>query len=475
MTTSGGHFLVACNGSDAVVEYDGTRWYKIATTTTAATISTLKNLSGSTATAVTTTAHNLATGNKIVVSGATPSGYNGTYVITVVDSTTFTYTLATTGLADASPTGSYTVSGITGINSNLFANVNLFKERLYFIEKNSMSFWYLPTNSISGAATEFPLGDIARMGGYIQAMGTWTIDAGYGVDDLAVFVTNMGEVIVYKGTDPSDPTKWALVGVWQLGQTFARKCFFKYGGDLLLLTEDGLTPMAATLQSSRLDPRVNLTDKIFYAISQAADLYATNYGWQINFLAKYNMLIVNIPVTGGSEQYVMHTITKSWGRFTGVDAISWEISNNDMYFGGKGYVARFYDNLSDNGSNITATAQQAYNYFDSRGQLKRFTMVRPILQTVNGNPSVLCGISVDFDTQNQLGSVSFNPMAATIGTWDNTTWDVGQWGGGLNTSKVWQGVNGLGYAGSVNINVASQGIELHWASTDYVMERGGIL
>ena len=31
------------------------------------------------------------------------------------------------------------------------------------------------------------------------------------------------------------------------------------------------------------------------------------------------------------------------------------------------------------------------------------------------------------------------------------------------------------FAGSVNLNVASRNIELHWASTDYVMERGGVL
>jgi hypothetical protein len=146
-----------------------------------------------------------------------------------------------------------------------------------------------------------------------------------------------------------------------------------------------------------------------------------------------------------------------------------------MYFGGEGYVARFYDNLSDNGANIEATAQQAYNYFDSQGQLKRFTMVRPILQTANGNPSVLCGISVDFDTVSQLGAVTFNPTAVIVGDWDGSLWDEEQWGGGLVINKIWQSVSGLGYAGSVNINVASQGIELHWASTDYVMERGGVL
>ena len=35
ITTAGGQFLVACNGSDATMIYDGTRWFKVATTTTA--------------------------------------------------------------------------------------------------------------------------------------------------------------------------------------------------------------------------------------------------------------------------------------------------------------------------------------------------------------------------------------------------------------------------------------------------------
>ena len=37
------------------------------------------------------------------------------------------------------------------------------------------------------------------------------------------------------------------------------------------------------------------------------------------------------------------------------------------------------------------------------------------------------------------------------------------------------GFLGLGYAGSVSMNVASENIEFHWASTDFVMERGGVL
>ena len=478
ISTDGGNFIIAVNGEDAAMIYDGTRWAKIATTSTAQTISTITRggTGNLTATLTTAVAHGLVTGNRVTISGATEANYNGSYAITVTGATTFTYTMATAPTADATVVGTYTVIGITGVNSNVFVNVNMCQNRLFFVQKNSMTFWYLPVESIGGAALDFPLGAIARSGGFLQAMGTWTLDAGYGVDDLSAFVTSMGEVIVYKGTNPSDSNAWSEVGVWQLGQTFSRRCFFKFGGDLLLLTQDGLVPMSGALQSSRLDPRINLTDKIFYAVSQAATQFYAEFGWQINYFASENMLILNIPVGTGYEQYVMHTITKAWARFTGVNAICWEVAaDNKIFFGGNGFVGQFYSQTSDAGSNIVATAQQAYSYFESRGQLKRFTLVRPIIQSDNGLPTVLCGISTDFDTQPLTNQIAFNPSVLDVGVWDTAKWDDANWGGALITSKLWQGVTGTGFAGSVNINVASQGIDFHWASTDYVMEKGGVL
>ncbi len=477
ISTSGGSFLVACNGADPTMVYDGTRWFKIATTSTAQTISTItKGGTGDlTATLTTALAHGLVTGNRVTISGASPTEFNGTYVITVTGTTTFTYTMATAPATDAITMGSYTVIGITGVNSNTFINVNLFKNRLYFTEKDTMKVWYLDPESIGGAASPLDFASIARMGGYLQAMGTWTIDAGEGVDDYAVFVTNMGEIIVYNGTDPDDATKWLLKGVWQVGQTFNRRCFFKWSGDLLLLTQDGLLPLASALQSSRLDPRVALTDKIYYAVSQAADAYSTNFGWQINYYAKQNMLILNIPVTDGSEQYVMHTITKSWARFTNIDADCWEIHNDDMYFGGSGYVGQFWSSDSDNGNNINATVQQAYNYFDTRGTQKRFTLVRPIITTIGGFPSILCGVNLDFEEGNATGTISFNPSGNGNGVWDSSTWDNAIWGGATVINKNWQGVTGIGYCASLQLTAASQGITVRWASTDFVMETGGVI
>ena len=478
LTNTAGKFLVACNGVDPVTIYDGTRWFYVATTTTAQTISTITRGGAGNLTATLTTAapHGLVTNNRVTISGATESNYNGTYVITVTGASSFTYTMATAPAANATVVGTYTTIGITGVNSNKFVNVNLFKNRLYFTEEDSLTCWYLDPDAIGGLASPLYFGGIARNSGYLQAMGTWTLDAGQGADDYAVFVTSMGEIIVYNGTDPDNADTWLLKGVWQLGQTFSRRCFFKFAGDLLLLTQDGLVPLASALQSSRLDPRINLTDKIYFAVSQAATLYFAQFGWQINYFASENMLILNIPIPNGIEQYVMHTITKSWARFTGIQGYCWEVAGDaNMYFGSNGFVGNFYENLSDDDSNITATAQQAYSYFDSPGQLKRFTMVRPILQSTGGVPSVLCGISVDFDTQSQLGAVSFNPLTQSEGVWDTAKWDGNLWSGGLITTKVWQGVTGIGYTGSVNLNAASRNIELHWASTDYVMEAGGVV
>jgi hypothetical protein len=483
-SNTSGDYIVACNGADAVTVYDGTVWFTMATTTTAATVSGISRTSPSNVATVTTaTAHGLVTGNKVTITASSESTFLGSKVITVTSPTTFTYVSTGTSTVVAA-TGTYTVLGIKGgtsggttysINSNTFIHVNLFKNRLYFTEKNTMKVWYMPVNSLGGDAFPLDFGGIAKSGGFVQGMATWTLDAGQGADDYAVFATNMGEIIVYNGTDPTDATTWALKGVWQLGYIFSRRFFFKFAGDILLLTQDGLVPLASALQSSRLDPRINITDKIYYEISQEADNYSNEYGWQCIYYAKPNMLLINIPNPSGTEQYVMHTISKAWCNFTGINTTVFELHNDDLYFGGAGYVGKFWDGFADDGNTISGTCQQAYSYFDMPGQQKRFTMIRPTFLVDSGAPGVYAGINTDFQTQNNLGKVSFQSNPTAVGVWDAATWDSQNWAGNLIVYRNWQGVSGLGYAAGINLNIVSQGIDVHWVSTDYVMEKGSVL
>ena len=362
---------------------------------------------------------------------------------------------------------------ITGVDTATCSAINLFKHRVWLIQKTSLKAWYLPTDAIAGAAVAVDFQSVARKGGYLVAMGTWTIDAGYGVDDQAVFITSEGEVIVYRGTDPASVTTWALAGIWEIGAPFATRCMMKWGGDLLVLTHDGLYPLAQALQSSRLKPRVAITDKIYSAISDATAAYGANFGWGMMHYAKGDMLLINVPVTSTTRQFAMNVTTKAWTNFAGISANCWAIFNDEPYFGGATFVGKFWNAFSDNvTTNITGNAKQAFNYFGMPGQTKRWSMIRPTLRT-DGNPSALVALNVDFADIDPTGALAFTP--SSYGAWDTAVWDIDIWGGGLNIFNAWQGANGQGYCAALRLKVACLGIEVHWASTDFVFEPGGTL
>jgi hypothetical protein len=363
---------------------------------------------------------------------------------------------------------------ITGVTTTNLKSPILFKNRLWFVERNTLKAWYLPVLSVGGAANAIDMSSVAQMGGYIVAIATWTIDAGTGVDDLFVAVTNHGEIIVYQGTDPSSSTAWALRGVWRVGSPVGERCFFKYSGDLLLISQDGVLPLSSALQSSRVNPRVALTNKIQSAVSDSVTGYGGNFGWQLIYFAQQNQLWLNVPVSTGSsqQQYSMNTITGSWCNFTGWEANCWCLYNDMPYFGGNGYVGKAWTGKSDNGASVQATGLQAFNAFGSSGILKRFTMSRPVFRS-NGSPQILAPINIDFDVSDSTAPLSFSPTSYAV--WDSGAWDSSLWGGDLSVLQAWQGATGVGYYGAPQVKVASSGLDVRWVSTDIVMESGGIL
>lgn len=368
----------------------------------------------------------------------------------------------------------WTAPAITGVTASTLADVTVHKSRLYFAQGTSLSVWYLPVNSVAGAAAELPLGSVFRSGGQVAAVGNWTIDAGAGVDDHFVVVSTEGEVAVYKGTDPSSAATWALVGVWHIGAPIGRRCLMKYAGDLLIICKDGVMPLSEALQSTRVNNRVALTDKIQNAVSEATTAFGNRFGWELELFPAENMLLLNVPTsTTTSEQYVMNTISRAWARFTGWNATCWELFTDQIFFGTAGRVCRAWDGASDAGATITADALPAFNYFGARTQLKQWRMVRPILG-VNFPPAILLGLNVDFDETAPTGVPSFTP-SAPAGTWDVSLWDGATWGGAVTINRDWQTVYGLGYCAAVRLRVSSTTATVEWSAVDYLMEQGGVL
>lgn len=418
----------------------------------------------------------------------TTSGVVGAAVKTGLTSTKFNYVnFRTSGgqylwavngadlalLYDGSTWNNPSVTGLSGsLTTADFSHINIWKQRIFLVQKNSMSVWYLGVNSISGAASEINFGSLFKAGGKIVATATWTVDGGYGMDDNLVIITSKGEIAVYHGTDPSSANTFSLVGVYQVGAPISDKCFVKYAGDLIMTTLDGFLPMSAALQSTRVDNRTAVSDKISGAVSDAAINYQNNFGWHPVLFSKQDALIFNIPVTEGveSHQYVMNVITGSWCRFKGWNANCFELLNDNLYFGTNGKVCKAWDGAADGSTAIMSEVKTAFNYFGVRGRNKQFRMARPIF-TASEPPAPSFGLNVDFIDQDVTSAISAtNPF----GVWDSGVWDLALWGGNA-TFRDWQGVNGIGMCAALRMKISSTTITLSWSATDWVYAAGGAL
>jgi hypothetical protein len=361
---------------------------------------------------------------------------------------------------------------LTGVTTTLLSYVAVMKERLWFIERNSMRAWYLAAGAVSGALTEFNLGSVFARGGSLIAMALWPVQGGFGAQDLVVFATDQGELAVYQGTDPASASTFTRVGTYYFGKPVGAKCLQRFGQDLLIMNTEGISPLSQGRFFADIGLGQTLTDKIQQAISDAISLYSGNWGWQMRPFPDQNMLIVNIPIAvGQQQQYVMNTITGAWCSFTSINANAWELWNEQPYFGGAGMVGRFWNGTSDAGSNINGDCKQAFNVFEAPGVQKQWTMMQPIF-IVNGTVGIQATFNVDFD--DTPPSAPIVSTTSTASAWDVALWDVGMWGSDGFIFKPWYGITALGTYGAVRIKTASQNV-VRWQATNIPVTVGNIL
>lgn len=369
---------------------------------------------------------------------------------------------------------SLSTPALSVVTSTNIVNVFVSKGRLFFVENNKLGFWYLPAGAAGGACTFFDLSSIARRGGYVMAGATWTVDGGTGPDDLVVFVTSEGEIIVYQGTNPGSATAWSLVGVFQGARPLGRRCLEKFGGDLTVLTESGLIPMSSALQAASIDYTNALSDKIRNAFITAARTYGTVFGWRTTLYPQRNALIVNVPNAedGTHVQYVMNTITKAWCSFSGWNAEDMTVFSGDLYFCSGAAVVKAWSGLPDGTSNVVAYGKTAFSYFGREGLDKNFKLFRPVL-AVNGVLSFLTDIDVNFRDTPINGSATYTPVLGA--SWDVGIWDVDVWGAGLEIVTNWTSPRSFpGKSAAGKVKISTQSVTVQWLASDWTFEYGNI-
>ena len=370
----------------------------------------------------------------------------------------------------------WTTPAITGVTSSTLTGVIAHQKRLWFIEKFTMNAWYLGIEAISGVATKFPFGSLFKKGGYIVALGSWTIDSGSGLNDYFVVVTSNGELAGYQGTDPSNSATWSLVGVFEAPPPLGNQPLLDYGGDLLYLSRNGIIPLSKLVQSVLIDRSQQISFKIDGALLEAASTYPNNAGWQMITFRSANFLIVNVPISQDtlSYQFVMNTITQAWCRFTNWNASCWAVLGENLFFAGGMKVYKAWQGLSDSGAPIIGTVASSYTPLGSRGQ-KQVTLARPNFGFF-GAAQISLALDSDFKAFDGQTLFNYAPQS-NAAVWDSSTWNLGIWDGGAVTFEPrWLTVPGdLGYLHSFRLQIITSQSTFQWTSTDYAYKPAGIL
>lgn len=381
-----------------------------------------------------------------------------------------------------------TAPAITGVDSARLINIFEFKRRIFFIEKESTRAWYLDTEAIGGAATQFDLGPLMSGGGHLVAGGSWTIDGGFGPDDYAFFLTSEGQLILYGGINPSDANSWAIKGTFQIGRPLGYRCLTKAGADIAITCEDGVVSLAKSLTLDRSSSQTAaITRNIQDAFNDAVRANGTLKGWQLLSYPVGTMAIVNVPTAPNtsSVQYVMNTITGAWCEFQGMNAACWALMDGKAYFGTwDGEVGLSDAGVSDVGSEIlSADVVTAFNYMKPRAQQKQMKMLRPVIQgDTTVSPAV--DVSTDFNILKPQGVIS--PGVPLGPRWDFAIWDQAVWQEEIEQVRLeWTTVFGLGYtfAATMNVTVSPplgrnnllDGIDVRVVSFDMIYEPGALM
>lgn len=376
----------------------------------------------------------------------------------------------------------WTAPAITGVSPNDLSYVNVYAERLWFVEKGTQNAWYLGSLAITGAATVFPVGVEFKKGGSLVAIGNWSVDAGNGPLTYICFVTDQGEVAVYQGTDPSTAATFALVGVYVIPKPIGKNCLLQYAGDLLILTQQGVYPASKALQNATIDRASAVTYQISPTFQSVFALYGSLYGWSMTLFTEQNLLLVNIPgagPNGAPDQYVMNTLTGAWARFRGINANAICDFNGNLFFAGKNasganIVGQMLSGTADFGANIASNLLTAYNYVDNPIANKLVAMIQPVV-LVAAPVSMLMAISMDFDPS-PLYEFADIGTPSGVSLWDSSLWDSAVWSLSEFIPKQWRTITAFpGYAIAIGLQTNNKSAIIQLTSFNLLYNLGAVL
>lgn len=369
---------------------------------------------------------------------------------------------------DGSSITSNAINPVGGSASSL-NGINIYKNTVYVWNTNQPYFWHGAVNAISGNFQKFDLSFVCPNGGNLLSMVTISRDGGAGPDDFAVFIMSNGFALVYQGDDPSMAQNWSIVGTYKLGVPLSIRSTNKVSGDVALLSNDDFVMLSATLAN---EGQITDNTKISTSVIENAQKYRTNEGWEVVSYNRGGLLFFNVPVSVNQtyHQYGFNTITGAAFKFTGINAITWGLFNERLYFGGNGKVYLFDEGYADDGNYIKCVAQSAFNNLGSPAEKIMNSYRNVIISDANINLNT----KVNFDYGRSI--TTQNLSIESIGTqWDLATWDISSWSPENYSQNKLVLASGQGVDVSMRIEAQLKNQSLSWYRTDYSVNLSNII
>jgi hypothetical protein len=194
-------------------------------------------------------------------------------------------------------------------------NLVLFKNFLFLSSASELNLYYIesqyadsldPINSTFWKSVEnifsshngksYKLDGIFQKGGSIIKLTTMARSGSDTISSYLAVITDKGEVALFDGTDPSDDTKWNIIGRFEISPPLNKFCFVDMEGDLIVATKNGLVSLRrvcfgqTTQISENLEYKIlSLFTQYMFKIPQMSDFIGLYY------YARNRLLIFNVP------------------------------------------------------------------------------------------------------------------------------------------------------------------------------------
>ena len=345
---------------------------------------------------------------------------------------------------------------ITGVTTSDLSAVWKYANRLFFVEKGTKTAWYLPVDSVGGAAQSVSMAGVFQKGGNLLTGATWSLDAGDGLDDKCVFISDAGEVAVYQGTDPSGGN-WDKVGRYDIPKPLGVNSTMQAGGDLLIGTVDGVIPLSQIIQK---DPAALSLSAVSNPIEPLWNFEARRATSPVEMVKWDDRGLGVFTFPEASRVLVVNLQTGGWGVAEGWTGQSAAVFGSKCYMGTSDGTIYAVDETGMDGT-APFTAKLCHSFFGD-GEYMEASQIQHVFYAP-GAFNFKSSIATDFNARDFPTAPGDSGLAnsANYMIWDSSNWDEAVWWSVdflENTQPVstrWVGVSGAGQSLAPQIQITS--------------------